>query len=219
MPRPRFRSFLRLSLLALIGAAAFLLCCNLFVAHRSEGRIYTQLNALPDRHIGLVLGTSPRGADGRPNLHFESRMDAAAQLFHARKVRHLLVSGDNRLITYNEPTAMKAALIQRGVPAGAITCDFAGLRTLDSIVRADRIFGAREITVITQGYHQARALAIAHHHGMDAIGFASGDIPRRHSIRTELREVLARAATIIDLYILHRGPKFLGPAEPIVARR
>lgn len=218
LPRAMFRFarlILKTVLLVSVGAVAFLVCCNLYVSHRSHGLIYTQIDALPARQIGLVLGTSPRVVRGQPNLHFESRMDAAAQLYHAGKVRHLLVSGDNRRANYNEPVAMRTALIARGVPPDAITCDFAGLRTLDSVVRAHRIFGATQLTIITQGYHQARALTIARHEGMDAIGFASGEIPRRYSIRTEIREVLARAFTWLDLHVLARQPRHLGKPEPI----
>lgn len=200
-------------------AALFVAFANVRILTQNADRLFTRETDTPARDIALVIGASPTLSDGRPNLHFSSRIDAAAHLYHAGKVRHLLVSGDNGRASYNEPHAMRDALIARGVPAEAITCDYAGFRTLDSVIRAHRIFSAQQLTIVTQRYHNTRALAIARHEGIDAIGFCSADVNLRESLRTELREVLARAATIVDLHILHRAPRFLGPAEPILASR
>jgi SanA protein len=202
-----------------ILAALFIAFANYLILTQNADRLFTRETDTPTRDVALVLGASPKLSDGRVNLHFESRIAAAASLYHAGKVRHLLVSGDNGRTSYNEPHAMRDALIARGVPAEAITCDYAGFRTLDSVIRAHRIFGAQKLTIVTQRYHNTRALAIARHEGIDAIGFCSANVNLRDSLRTELREVLARAATILDLHILHRGPKFLGRPEPILASR
>ncbi len=202
--------------IAALGVA-FVVWANFHVVTRNAPRLYeaATLNALPVRAVALVLGTSERLADGRANLHFTSRIDAAAQLFHAGKVRHLLVSGDNRRADYNEPLAMKNALIARGVPASAITCDYAGLRTLDSVVRARRIFALSDCIIVTQRYHNTRALEIARHEGLDALGYCAPDVVFRHSIQTEIREIAARTVTLLDLYLWHRDPRHLGPREPI----
>jgi len=214
----RFRPRTVLLTLAL-SAVLFVAFANIHILTQNSSRLFTHTNDTPARDIALVLGASSKLSDGRPNPHFTSRIDAAAQLFHAKKVRHLLVSGDNGRASYNEPHAMRDALIARGVPAESITCDYAGFRTLDSVVRARRIFGAEKLTIVTQRYHNTRALAIARHEGIDAIGFCSPDVNLRDSLRTELREVIARAAIIVDLHILHRSPKFLGRPEPILASR
>ncbi|ATC63942.1 hypothetical protein CMV30_08240 [Nibricoccus aquaticus] len=221
---PSLPRFLRLRprtvlLSSLALAVLFVAFANLRILTQNSARLFTRIDDLPTRDIALVLGASPVLSDGRPNLHFASRIAAAAQLYHAGKVRHLLVSGDNGHASYNEPHAMRDALIARGVPSEAITCDYAGFRTLDSVIRAHRIFGAEKLTIVTQRYHNTRALAIARHEGIDAIGFCSADVNLRDSLRTELREVIARAATIVDLHILHRAPKFLGRPEPILASR
>jgi SanA protein len=200
-------------------AALFVAFANVRILSQNADRLFTRETDTPARDIALVLGASPKLSDGRTNQHFDSRIDAAAHLYHAGKVRHLLVSGDNGRAGYNEPQAMRHALIARGVPAEAITCDYAGFRTLDSVIRAHRIFGAQQLTIVTQRYHNTRALAIARHEGIDAIGFCSADVNLRDSLRTELREILARAATIVDLHILHRAPRFLGRPEPILASR
>lgn len=209
---PRFR---RIAIVCVLLAALAIGAANYFVITGSRERLYATAAELPANEVGLVLGTSPRLADGRVNLHFESRMDAAAELYRTGKVRHLLVSGASDG-TYDEPTAMKKALVVRGVPAAVITCDYAGFRTLDSVVRAHRIFGLSRMTIITQRFHNTRALAIARHEGIGAIGFCSPDVNLRDSFRAEAREVLARTWVVLDLYVWHRGPRLLGPAEPIV---
>ena len=221
---PKLPRFLRLRprtfliILASLGVL-FVGVSNYLILTQNTDRLFSREIDTPVRDVALVLGASSTLSDGRANLHFESRIEAAARLYHAGKVRHLLVTGDHHRADYDEPTAMKKALVARGVPASAITCDYAGFRTLDSVVRAHRIFGVRQLTIVTQRYHNTRALAIAHHEGIDAIGFCSANVNLRDSLRTELREVLARAATILDLHILHRGPKFLGRPEPILASR
>jgi SanA protein len=183
----------------------------------ASGRIYRSVNAVPARQIGLVLGTSKETRNGRPNLHFNQRIEAAAALYHAGKIQHLLVSGDNHIATYDEPTDMRRALMAAGVPADVITCDYAGFRTLDSVVRAQEVFGLSQCTIISEEFHCPRALWIAQQHGLDAIAFAAPDVDlKTWSLRAEFREQFARAWCAVDLCVLHRRPKFPGPREPIV---
>jgi SanA protein len=183
----------------------------------ANGRVYQSVEAVPVREVGLVLGTSKSTRSGRPNLHFDQRIAAAVELYRAGKVRHLLVSGDNHIATYDEPTDMRNALVAAGVPANAITCDYAGFHTLDSVVRAQEVFGLSQCTIISEEFHCPRALWIAQQHGLDAIAFAAPDVSLRGwSLRAECREQLARAWCGVDLYVLHRQPKFPGPREPII---
>lgn len=154
-------------------------------------------------------------ADGRANLFFVKRIEAAATAFHAGKVTHLLVSGDNRTHTYNEPEAMKAALIERGVPPWAITCDYAGLTTLDSVVRAREVFGQDRLTVISQPFHNRRAIFLARHRGIDMIGFNAADVTGRNSARTRAREVLSRVRAVCDSLVWQRQPRHLGEPVPL----
>jgi SanA protein len=186
----------------------------------AAGHEFHSVAALPARDVGLVLGTSRTTRHGRPNLHFNQRIAAAAALYQTGKVRHLLVSGDNHIASYNEPDDMRQALIAAGVPADAITCDYAGFRTLDSVVRAKEVFGLSRCTIISEEFHCPRALWIARRHGLDAVAFAAPDVGlRAWSIRAAAREQFARSWCAVDLYLLHRGPKFLGPPEPIFVRR
>jgi SanA protein len=203
-----------LGLLSMAGLVVAL--ANGWIISANKDRLATDHRQLPDCEVALVLGTSARLRDGRTNLHFENRMDAASALYHAGKVKHLLVSGDNRTRGYDEPTMMRAALRQRGVPEAAITSDFAGLRTLDSVVRAKEIFEVQRCIIVSQHYHLGRALEIARSLGIDAWGYAAPEVAMRHSLQTEIREVFARVITILDLYLWHRQPQHLGPKEPIV---
>ncbi len=101
------------------------------------------------------------------------------------------------------------------MPAAAITCDYAGFRTLDSVIRARQVFGLDACTIVTQRYHNTRALEVARATGLDAVGFCTQDVEMRHSIRTEIREIASRTVAILDLYVWHRQPRFPGPPELI----
>ena len=185
--------------------------------HAAAGRIFTSVETVPANDVGLVLGTSRLTTHGKPNLHFNQRIEAAAALYHAGKVHHLLVSGDNHIASYDEPDDMRSALVAAGVPASAITCDYAGFRTLDSVVRAKEIFGLSQCTIISEAFHCPRAVWIARQYGLDAIALAAPDVGLKSwSLRANIREQLARSWCAVDLYLLHRGPKFLGPKEPIL---
>lgn len=173
-------------------------------------RIASNVDAVQPSEVALVLGTSPELSDGRPNLYFEHRMDAAAELYHAGKVERLLVSGANPNHDYDESTAMKFALIKRGVPADNIARDYAGFRTLDSVVRAKEIFGCDEVIIVSQPFHIERALYLADHHGLQATGFAARDVPYTTGLKTQIREQLARVKAVMDVHLLNTEPKFLG---------
>lgn len=117
---------------------------------------------------------------------------------------------------YDEPTDMRDALVTSGVPEIAITRDYAGFRTLDSVIRAREVFGLTQYTIITEEFHCPRALWIARQHGLDAVALAAPELSARWSLRVKVREQLARAWCAVDLYLLHRDPKFPGPREPIL---
>lgn len=198
---------------ALTVAALLLLIvtgCNLWVILQTRDRLYSDIEQLPPHSVALVLGTSSRTSEGRPNLYFIHRIEAAAALYHAGKIKHIIASGDNHAYSYNEPIAMRRALIAAGVPAEAITLDYAGFRTLDSIVRSKEIFSQEEIVVVSQRFHNERALFIGDYHGIRAIGFNARDVPATLRIRTRLREYLARFKAVLDLYVLDTQPRFLG---------
>ncbi|MCP4644401.1 MAG: hypothetical protein GY851_28415 [bacterium] len=187
-----------------------MLACHFGVARAASGRTYDDVADVPERAVALVLGTSKRVRGGQPNLYFQHRMAAAADLLHAGKVKHIIVSGDNRHKSYNEPTDMQKALVGLGVPASAITLDYAGFRTLDSVVRCKKVFSQDEIVVVSQEFHNERAIFIAQRFGIDAVGMNAADVPHVYRVKARIRECLARCKAVLDVYILGTQPKFLG---------
>jgi len=194
---------------------ALALVANAWVISSTRDAIYDDPTQLSVHDVGVVLGTSPYTHTGNPNALFANRMKAAAQLYHDGKVRHLLLSGANPDRSYNEPQKMYQALRQRGVPDSAITLDYAGFRTLDSIVRANQIFDLRSFVIISQRFHDYRALFLARHNGLNAEAYIWPEEDRRQPLRTEAREYLARVKAVLDLFVLHTAPRFLGPQRPI----
>ncbi|MGC3960811.1 MAG: ElyC/SanA/YdcF family protein [Verrucomicrobiota bacterium] len=122
-----------MAILMLVGVAA-VVSADIVCRRAASGRIFRTTDSVPANDVALVLGTGKFTARGNLNLHFTQRIEAAADLFKSGKVRHLIVSGDNSVKTYDEPSDMRDALIAAGVPTNAITCDYAGFRTLDSVV-------------------------------------------------------------------------------------
>lgn len=155
---------------------------------------------LPVMDVALVLGAAPIGPEGGPNRYFEYRLDAAAALWRTEKIRYLLVSGDNRSADYDEPTAMRAGLIARGVPAERIYRDSAGVRTRDSILRAEEVFGQKRLIIVSQHFHLARAIFLARQEGIEAWGFAARDVDRPYSVLTTLRRYPSALRAYYDVW-------------------
>ncbi len=181
------------------------------VSDSARGRTYSDTDSIPHRRVGVVLGCSKYISADYENLFFRNRINAASALFKAGKIDYLLVSGDNHTKGYDETTDMRDSLIEAGVPVEKIYCDFAGFRTLDSVVRSKEIFCETQITVISQEFHNQRAIFIAKGKGVDAIGFNAEDVGAYNGFITKSREQLARVRTVMDLYLFNTGPKFLGP--------
>lgn len=211
-----FRSGLILLEVAVLLPLLALLITNQVIRVSSEAHIYDSIDELPHNRVGMVLGTSHRVRNGGPNPYFHNRMAAAAKVYHAGKVEFLLVSGDNRTRYYNEPGEMRSALIQLGVPSEVIYMDHAGLRTLDSVVRAKKVFGQDSITVISQRFHNQRAVYIARHHGLEVAAFNASDVPHHKNDRTRLREWFAKANVFWDI-LTNKTPHHLG--EPVLIGR
>jgi SanA protein len=205
---PKFWIGLAFSLL-LTGSGMLLLSYS-WVAGAANLRLYDSVTSIPRSQAGLLLGTSKYVRSGQRNLFFLYRIDAAVELFEARKIDYILVSGDNSTHRYNEPRSMKEALLERGIPPERIVLDFAGFRTLDSVIRARKVFGQRKLTVISQRFHNERAILIGLHYGIDMVGFNARDVYAGNGYLTYLREVPARALVLMDLFFLKRSPRFLG---------
>ena len=184
------------------------------VSSFAQPYISSTMDDLPAQKVGLMLGTSPRLSGGRPNLYFTYRVQAATDLYEQGKIEYILVSGDNRKKEYNEPRAMRDALIKKGISEDHIILDYAGFRTFDSMIRAEKVFGQDSFIVISQPFHNERAVFIARKSGIEAYGFNARDVDVAADFKTKLREVGARVKMILDIYVLHTEPKFLG--DPVI---
>ncbi|MEH8128563.1 SanA/YdcF family protein [Aeromonas veronii] len=211
----KFAKILLACLVLLLALIAMLLGYSEWIVSDARHYTYDQVDKVPYNRVAVVLGTSKYLSGGGPNHYFKYRIKAAAELYNNAKVDFIIVSGDNATVQYNEPRQMRRALIKAGIPASAIYMDFAGFRTLDSVVRAKEVFGQERFTVVSQGFHNERAIFIARHFGIDAVGFNAEDPSAYQGIRTRVREVFARLMGLLDLYVLDKGPKFLGAPVPI----
>ncbi len=198
-----------------LGTLALLDYSRDAVEKQDRDALFDNTSKLPHKRVALVLGCAPVLGHGWANPYFVNRMEAAAAVFKAGKADYLLVSGDNHTVEYDEPTAMKEALVRLGVPEERIALDYAGFSTSDSVLRANLVFGLTDFAIISQRDHALRAIYIAQHHHLDAVGFAAQDIPARYGWRISLREAFARVRTVLDVNVWGRTPHFSGPPVPI----
>jgi SanA protein len=218
IPKTPFRWF-RCVVIAGAAVLVLLVAVNLWMTLRSNDRMFDKAASVPETDVALVLGTGKFAGSGGLNAHFRIRMDSAAALYRAGRVKHFVLSGDNSRHGYNEPEDMKASLIERGVPAAAMTCDYAGFRTLDSVVRAKEIFGIAKCVIVSDDFHLARALWLADRNGIAATAYYSEALPWSTSGKSRAREWLARVKAVSD-EIIGTEPKFGGPkvALPLAQR-
>ncbi len=186
-----------------------------WMSWKTSPYIYDDLTSLPHRQVGVVLGTAKYYRTGVINQYYHYRIQGAVNAYNSGKVNYLLLSGDNAQQSYNEPRTMRRDLIAAGIEPADIVLDYAGFRTLDSIVRTRKVFDTNDFIIITQRFHCERALFIALHMGIQAQCYAVPSPKNMLSVR--LREVGARLGALADLYIMKREPRFLGPLVPIPA--
>ncbi|MBE1274387.1 SanA/YdcF family protein [Enterovibrio baiacu] len=209
-----FRKFAITTIILIVASVLSIASMDLWVSYQAKGRIYTSIDQTPARHVALVLGTSKYIGKTR-NPYYTYRIDAAQALYQENKVDVLLLSGDNAHRSYNEPWTMKRDMLKAGIPDEHIVLDYAGFRTLDSVIRAREVFDADEFTIVTQAFHCERALFIADHYNIDAICLAVPSPKGLAGLKIRSRETLARVKALLDIYVLDVQPKFLGPKETI----
>ncbi|MEN9918750.1 MAG: hypothetical protein RL662_1186 [Bacteroidota bacterium] len=191
-------------------AVLALVYANWKIPYDTKNFVYDNVSDIPIQKTALVLGTSNKLRNGDDNPYFYNRIEAAKQLFEAGKVEVFVVSGDNTRDSYNEPKDMRDALVKSGVPDSIIYLDYAGLRTLDSVVRMNKIFGQASFIVVSQQFHNERAIYLAQQYGFSAYGYNAQDVSfGRNSFKTKIREKFARVKVFVDV-ILDEQPKFLG---------
>lgn len=208
-PKSRKRKLLFLLVIIIIAPVILAVSSDAIVENSAKNKTFNTLEDLPVNKVGMVLGTAKYRTAGGINLYFKYRIEAVVELYKSGKISFVLVSGDNSTKYYNEPEAFKEELIKNGIPEDKIFLDYAGFRTLDSVVRAKKIFGQSKITIISQKFHNERAVYLAEKHGVEAIGFNAKDVSKNYGFKTQVREYFARTKAIIDV-VFGVDPKFLG---------
>ena len=183
--------------------------CNKTIDHTAKGKLYSSTETIPFNKVGLLLGTGKYLSNGRINPYYSYRIDAAVKLLTAGKIKYIIISGDNSRQDYNEPEQMRSDLIKAGIDPSFIYLDYAGFRTFDSIVRLKEIFSQDSVTIISQPFHNERAIYIANREGITAIGFNAADVNQQAGFRVQTREKFARVKVFLD-YLIGKKPKFLG---------
>ena len=204
-----FKWFKRAGIAVLIIAPIFIFSADYYIKSSTASAIYSNVDEVPAHKVGMVLGTSKYMKGGGINSYYKNRIEGTAALYHAGKIQFVLVSGDNGNTQYNEPENIKNDLIKAGIPAGKIFLDYAGFRTLDSVVRAKMIFGQSKLIIISQKFHLERALYLAKEHDSAAVGFATGNYNQIRSFKLRIRETLARSKAVLDI-LIGVEPKFYG---------
>lgn len=211
--KKRIKRIIRIFLIGAIIVFALIAFANWKIPHDTQAFIYNNTDSIPEQKVALVLGTS-KNIKNHPNPYFTNRIQAAKKLYEAGKVKAFVVSGDNGHHQYNEPEDMRAALIAAGVPDSIIYLDYAGFRTLDSVIRMNKIFGQDSFIIVSQEFHNERAIFLAQYYGLTAYGFNAKDLGlNRTFYKTQIREKFARVKVFLDI-LTNKQPKFLG--KPIV---
>lgn len=183
--------------------------CNKIIKTEALPYISSNIDKLPSQKVGLLLGTAKLVQGGKKNYYFYNRINAAETLYKNGKIKYIIVSGDNSKNDYNEPEDMKKELVVRGIPEQHIFEDFAGFRTLDSVIRAKEIFGQNSYIIISQQFHNERAIYLARKNGIDAYAYNAKDVNKYAGLRTNIREYFARVKVFLD-FIFNKKPKFGG---------
>ncbi len=204
-----FKKIMLITFILILGAIASIIIADYLVVSKTESSLFENVTMIPTRKVGVVLGTRKILPNGYINTYFTYRIDATVSLYRSGKIKYIIVSGDNSTKEYNEPEDMKNALIAKGIPESKIFMDFAGFRTLDSIVRAREVFGQNSFTVISQKFHNERAIYLGYLEGIEIVAFNAKDVNISYGIKTQIREKLARVKVFID-YLTGKEPKFLG---------
>ena len=209
MKKNWFKIFKNASIYFFVLCSFAVIFSNLIVNNNAKNKVFKDTNKIPKNKVGLLLGTSKILMNGQKNLYFIYRVNAAAKLFKSGKIEYIIISGDNRTKNNNEPQDFKDELLKKGIPADKIYLDYAGFRTLDSVVRLKEIFGQTSVTMISQEFHNERAIYLAEHFDIKAIGFNAQDVTNKLGFKTQVREYFARVKVFVDI-IFDIEPKFLG---------
>ncbi|AZA48163.1 hypothetical protein EG346_08120 [Chryseobacterium carnipullorum] len=203
------KNIFKFFLLLLAVGIIFIAWANYSIRKESRDFVSYRIADVPETKVALLLGTGKTLSNGMPNAYFYNRIQAAIDLYKSGKIKYILVSGDNSSKDYNEPEDMQLTLMKYGIPKERIVMDHAGFRTLDSVVRAKDIFGQTKLVIISQKFHNERAVFLARKNGMEAFGYNANDVNKYAGLKTNLREYLAKTKVYWDL-LFGVQPKFGG---------
>lgn len=203
------KRILRIIGLCVVAVLTLIFFSNYTISNSTKNKTFSNVASIQKNKVGLLLGTAKYYKDGGINLYFKYRIDAAVELYNNDKVDFILVSGDNSTQYYNEPITFKKELVKRGIPEDVIFLDYAGFRTLDSVLRAGAIFGQANFTVISQKFHNERAIYLAEKNGINAIGYNATDVDGKDGFKVKFREYFARTKAFLDV-VFDVEPKFYG---------
>ncbi|PQA93541.1 hypothetical protein B0A69_11090 [Chryseobacterium shigense] len=203
------KNIFKMFLLLLAAGIIFIAWANYSIRKESRDFVSYKISDVPETKVALLLGTGKTLSNGMPNAYFYNRIQAAIDLYKSGKIKYILVSGDNSSKYYNEPEDMQLTLMKYGIPKERIVMDHAGFRTLDSVVRAKDIFGQDKLVIISQKFHNERAVFLARKNGMEAFGYNANDVNKYAGLKTNLREYLAKTKVYWDL-LFGVQPKFGG---------
>ncbi len=210
-----FKNILSIILLLIILFFIVSVIVYFYISNYSKSFIYSNLANLPNNKTGLALGTSPVTSNGDISLFFTTRMEAVKTLIDNKKIEYIIVSGDNRDVSYNEPKYMRNYLLKLNIDNNAIVSDYAGRRTLDSVLRSSEVFNQNKITIVSQKFHNERAIFIARKNGIDAIAYNANYPYKKYkdniwiNTKTFLRELFARDLAVYDI-LINKKPQILG---------
>lgn len=203
------KNIFKFFLLLLAVGIIFIAWANYSIRKESRNFVSYGIADVPETKVALLLGTGKTLSNGMPNAYFYNRIQAAIDLYKSGKIKYILVSGDNSSKDYNEPEDMQLTLMKYGIPKERIVMDHAGFRTLDSVVRAKDIFGQTKLVIISQKFHNERAVFLARKNGIEAFGYNANDVNKYAGLKTNLREYLAKTKVYWDL-LFGIQPKFGG---------
>jgi SanA protein len=202
----------KIVLYLLLAVLLFTTVANIAIVRFSKTYLYDSVSKVPSKRFALLLGTSKMTAKGKKNEYFFNRIDAVVSLYRNGKINYILISGDNSSSDYNEPQDMKDELIKRGLPAEIIFLDYAGFRTLDSIIRAKEIFGIDDFIIVSQKFHNQRAVYLARKNNIQAIAYNAKEVKAKMGFLTQVREFFAKDKVFVD-FLFRVKPKILGEKE------
>lgn len=203
------KNIFKIFLLLLVAGIIFIAWANYSIKKDSAPFVSYAIADVPETKTAVLLGTGKNLSNGMPNAYFYNRIKAASDLYKSGKIKYIIVSGDNSTKDYNEPEDMQLALMQYGIPKDRIFLDHAGFRTLDSVIRAKDIFGQTKLIIISQKFHNERAVFLARKNKMEAFGYNAQDVNKYAGLKTNLREYLAKSKAYWDL-LFGVEPKFGG---------